>query len=70
MSKEDKLMIVYEVSPRLAISGTLIGTMGGSFDFSVTAVEDSVCFFEFFPESRDVDQRRFLIPRRRFLIPR
>jgi len=63
VSKEGKLMVVYEVCPRLAVSGAVNGTMRSSFDFSVTTIEDSVGIFKLFPESRDVDRRRFLIPR-------
>ena len=63
MSKEGKLIVVYEVCPRLAVSSALNGTMRSSFDFSVTTIEDSVSVFKLFPESRDVDRRRLLIPR-------
>jgi len=63
VSKEGKLMVVYEVCLRLAVSGALNGTMRRSFDFLVTTIEDSVGVFKLFPESRDVDRRRFLIPR-------
>jgi len=58
-------MVVYEVCPRLAVSGALNGTMRSSFDFSVTTIENAVGIFKLFPESRDVNRRRFVIPRLR-----
>jgi len=46
-----------------AVGGARIRTSGGSCDFSVPTIKDSVGVFKLFPELRDVDRGGFLFPR-------